>query len=90
MILFNYESKLVMSNKKKRRKTHYRWSFEISNDSDFKEKNSKRYQNETNKNKIQDHDSSRVLVRKYVDEVRTDKKHLQGTKMAQGDREISY
>lgn len=82
MILFNYESKLVMLNKKKRRKTHYRWPFEIS-DSDFKEKNSKRCQNETNKNKIQDHDSSRVLVRKYVDEVRTDKKHLQGTKMAQ-------
>lgn len=30
------------------------------------------------------------LFRKYVDEVRTDKKHLQGTKMAQGDHEISY
>lgn len=47
-------------------------------------------QTKENKNKIQDHDNSRVCIRKHVDEKRTDEKHLQRTKMEQGDCEIIY
>lgn len=88
MILFNFESKLVMSDKKKRRKPiiigHLKSLMMVI----LKKRILKDVR--MKQTKTRDHDSSRVLVRKHVDEVRTDKKHLQGTKMAQRDHEISY